>query len=66
MFLYLHDVSAKQCHPQGAAWFLSELLQSQYGRRQIMERMVYTYVPACYAAKCDGTLPNAWYALGSV
>jgi hypothetical protein len=22
-----------------------------------MERMVETYVPACYEAKCDGTLP---------
>jgi hypothetical protein len=53
---WLAHVSAKQCHPQGAARFLSEFLERQYGRRQFMGRMVQAYVPACYAASCDGTL----------
>jgi hypothetical protein len=33
---WLLHVSAKQCHPQGATMFLSEPLQRQYGRRQII------------------------------
>jgi hypothetical protein len=32
-------VSAKHCHPQGATMFLSEPLERQYGRRQVIGRM---------------------------
>jgi hypothetical protein len=32
-------VSAKQCHPQGVAIFLSEPLSRQYGRRQVIGHM---------------------------
>jgi hypothetical protein len=37
---WLLHVSAKQCQHQGATTFLSEPLHQQYGRRQVMERMV--------------------------
>jgi hypothetical protein len=57
---WLLHVSAKQFHPQGAARFLFELLQCQYGRRQVVEHMVQAYGPACYAVNCDGTLPSAY------
>jgi hypothetical protein len=36
---WLLHVSAKQCHPQGATIFLSEPLQRQYGRRQVIGHM---------------------------
>jgi hypothetical protein len=36
---WLLHVSAKQCHPQGAAMFLSEPLQRQCGRRQVTGHM---------------------------
>jgi hypothetical protein len=36
---WLLHVSAKQCHPQGATIFLSEPLQHQYGRRQVIGHM---------------------------
>jgi hypothetical protein len=37
---WLLHVSAKHCHSQEAARLFSELLQRQYGRRQVMERIV--------------------------
>src|SRR5215510_2428847 len=44
-------VSAKQCHPQGATVFLSESLQCQYGRRQVIGHTYNgTYIPTCYIA----------------
>jgi hypothetical protein len=36
---WLLHVSAKQYHPQGATMFLSEPLQRQYGRRQVIGHM---------------------------
>jgi hypothetical protein len=38
-FRWLLHVSAKQCHPQEATTFLSESLQRQYDRRQVIGRM---------------------------
>jgi hypothetical protein len=38
-FRWLLHVSAKRCHPQVATKFLSEALQRQYDRRQVIERM---------------------------
>jgi hypothetical protein len=44
MFLYFFQwflyVSANQCYHQRETAFLSDPLQRQYGRRQVMERMV--------------------------
>jgi hypothetical protein len=66
IYVLLH-VSAKQCHPQGATVLLTEPLQRQYGRRQVIGHDG-TYIPACYIANWEGTLPSEYslYALGSV
>jgi hypothetical protein len=40
-FLFYDDsymFRQKKCHPQGATMFLSEPLQRQYGRRQVIRR----------------------------
>src|SRR5215468_2922200 len=58
---FLH-VSAKQCHPQGATMFLSEPLQRQYGRRQVIGHTYDgTYITACYITPtCFGkTMPSS-------
>jgi hypothetical protein len=36
---WLLHVSAKRCHSQGATMFLSEPLQRQYGRKQVIGHM---------------------------
>src|SRR5215510_6417403 len=58
---WLLHVSAKQCHPQGASMFLSEPLQCQYGRRQVIGHTFDgTYIPTCYIATCFGkTMPSS-------
>jgi hypothetical protein len=51
LFFFLQTllhVLAKQCHPQGATMFLSEPLQCQYGRRQVIGCMTHLRVHGMY------------------
>jgi hypothetical protein len=61
---WLLHVSAKQCHPQGATIFLSEPLPRQYGRRQVIGRMMelsrYTTKHTDSADKNNGPEENTY------